>query len=103
MAAGLESGNTGIQVRFSRITLHVRKHADRNFVLANALDDARDQIGVCKAPIGYQQRPGNAVAAACVGKLGNAPGTRDDACREIPGSGDQNCHVVLSVFDAKVK
>jgi hypothetical protein len=66
-------------------------------------DDARDQTGLRKAPVGDQQGPRDAIGPACVRKLGDAPGAGDDARRKIPGPGDLNCHVVFSVFDAKMK
>jgi hypothetical protein len=103
MAACLEGGDTGIQVRFGRIALHVREDADRNSGIANVSNNARYQIVHRKAPIGHQQRPRDAMGPARVGKLGNASGASDDACGEIPGPGDLNCHVLLSVFDAKMK
>src|SRR6266702_4760406 len=102
MAARLECLHTRAQIRFGRICLHVRKYAERDARLANAADDARDEVGLRKTMIGNQQRLGEAVCPAGLGKFGDAARTGDDARRKITGAGDLNVHMRLSVLDAKV-
>ena len=71
--------------------------------LANAADNAGDKIGVGETAVGDQQGLGKAVCPAGLWKFDDAPRTGDDARRKIPGPGDLNVHIRLSVLDAKVK
>ena len=94
----LECHDAGREVGLDRIAFDIGEDADRNSCLAHAPSNARDHVGLGESCIRDKQWPGDAKSPAEVRQLGDAPRSRNDARRKIPGSSDLNVHGRLSMM-----